>query len=581
MTKHILLTLLLFAITLSAQAKKLDDPIRFAIIGDRTGGHVAGVYGEIIEEIERLKPDFTMTVGDMIEGYSEDSTRLTRQWEEYQGLVKSLSAPIHYTPGNHDITYDGMLDQYQKFVGDPYYSFDYEDVHFVVMDNSRWNSSDEIPEEQIKWLTKDLKKHKRAPYTLVFFHKPFWFNSLAVGNPDKLHDIFVKNGVDAVFTGHFHTYFSGEYDGIKYTSMGSSGGQYRKGVTDLGFHYLWVTVNRDGIHVAPIKKGSVLPWDEVSVDDVHLYNNVQRSAISFDYPIKVLDGLVTQTPFIVTLANSSKFAIDDMITWDVPDGWTVEPRSMRLSVAAGESGSLRFTAACNDLLYPVPSLKFSFPYREGKSFEVESNLQILRTVNCARATSVPTIDGMVSEGDVWKYGETVFFPPEGGEPRIDPVNFHFAYDEENLYLGVVCQENVMDSLVADVNEHDGAVYSEDCVGFFLSPPTDSVSDGGGANYQIYFNANGLAFDQKISVKEGRAVSIDKEWTCTYEAKTVKQDRFWAIEAMIPFSQFNVSPKAGDQWLLNFRRKQARVGSSGDWIIPITFDPITYGVLIFE
>ena len=108
-SKHILLTILLLTLTFSANAEDIDDPIRFAIIGDRTGGHVPGVYGEIIQEIELLKPDFTMTVGDMIEGYTEDVERLTAEWNEYLEIIKPLSAPIHHTPGNHDITNEAML----------------------------------------------------------------------------------------------------------------------------------------------------------------------------------------------------------------------------------------------------------------------------------------------------------------------------------------------------------------------------------------------------------------------------------------------------------------------------------------
>ena len=41
---------------------------RFVVVGDRTGNHVEGVYGEILDEVQRLRPDFVITVGDMIEG---------------------------------------------------------------------------------------------------------------------------------------------------------------------------------------------------------------------------------------------------------------------------------------------------------------------------------------------------------------------------------------------------------------------------------------------------------------------------------------------------------------------------------
>ncbi len=50
-----------------------EAPMRFAIIGDRTGGHVEGVYEEMVAEVEAMKPDFVMTVGDHIEGYTEDT----------------------------------------------------------------------------------------------------------------------------------------------------------------------------------------------------------------------------------------------------------------------------------------------------------------------------------------------------------------------------------------------------------------------------------------------------------------------------------------------------------------------------
>ena len=39
-----------------------------------------------------------------------------------------------------------------------------------------------------------------------------------------MHDVFLAHGVDAVFNGHYHTYFAGDYDGIEYTTLGSSGG---------------------------------------------------------------------------------------------------------------------------------------------------------------------------------------------------------------------------------------------------------------------------------------------------------------------------------------------------------------------
>jgi hypothetical protein len=175
---------------------------------------------------------------------------IRRQWEEYVTLIEPLSAPIYHTTGNHDIWIDGTdasVKLYKEFIGDLNYSFDHHGVHFVVMDNSRWEKIDELPQETIEWLTNDLQDNRDALYILVFYHIPFWFESLAQGLPDKLHDIFKEYGVDAVFTGHYHEYFADEYDGIIYTSIGSSGGIASLGVTGLLYHFPWVTIDKDGI----------------------------------------------------------------------------------------------------------------------------------------------------------------------------------------------------------------------------------------------------------------------------------------------------------------------------------------------
>lgn len=49
-------------------ASAARTPVRFAIIGDRVGSAQPGIYEEIVSEIERLRPDFVVNVGDMIEG---------------------------------------------------------------------------------------------------------------------------------------------------------------------------------------------------------------------------------------------------------------------------------------------------------------------------------------------------------------------------------------------------------------------------------------------------------------------------------------------------------------------------------
>lgn len=165
----ILLLILITELAPQAAHQLEKYPVRFAIIGDRTGGHTPGIHRQIIEEIERLKPDFVITVGDMIEGYTDDTTTVNNEWKEYKSLVSLLSMPIYFTPGNHDIWDDASLKLYQYHIGKPYYSFNFRKLHFIVLDSSRWESSADLPKEQIDWLTSNLKKYKKSSCTFVLF----------------------------------------------------------------------------------------------------------------------------------------------------------------------------------------------------------------------------------------------------------------------------------------------------------------------------------------------------------------------------------------------------------------------------
>src|SRR5262249_23006814 len=48
------------------------DTFSFAIVSDRTGGHRARIFSQAVEQLNLLQPQFVLSVGDLIEGYTED-----------------------------------------------------------------------------------------------------------------------------------------------------------------------------------------------------------------------------------------------------------------------------------------------------------------------------------------------------------------------------------------------------------------------------------------------------------------------------------------------------------------------------
>jgi hypothetical protein len=168
------------------------------------------------------------------------------------------------------------------------------------------------------------------------------------------------------------------------------------------------------------------------------------------------------------------------------------------------------------------------------------------------------------------------YAPDGSPTSGDRAFFFFAWDAGNLYLGATCNETEMNSIVANVTDHDGAIYGEDCVGYFLQA---DLNDG--PVYQLYFNPLGTAFDQKIMVEEGRAISADREWNGEYEVGTFRGNGFWSIEVKVPLDQLEAEGAPGAKWAINFRRKHRRLETAADWQVPITYDPVDYGVLLFR
>lgn len=223
------------------------NDFRFTILGDRTGGAQPEIYGRIWREVDLMHPDFVINVGDTIQGGRDAD--LNAQWSELRPLFQRYSHyPLYFTPGNHDVFNDTSKALYEKESKRPtFYSFDYQEAHFTVLDNSRTN---DLTEDQIKFLEKDLEANKDKRPKFVFFHKPYWIAPLKLGSGDfPLHQLAKKYGVEHIISGHGHVFVRIVRDGIAYMEVGSSGGTMEKALEQgHGFkegrfyHHVWVRV---------------------------------------------------------------------------------------------------------------------------------------------------------------------------------------------------------------------------------------------------------------------------------------------------------------------------------------------------
>jgi predicted phosphodiesterase len=251
-----LLVILIFGglITVRAVTEPNND-FRFSIMGDRTGGAQPQIYGRVWREIDMLHPDFVINVGDTIQGgideIADDEWRDLRPvWQRYRHY------PLYFTPGNHDVFSDTSRALYEQETNRPsYYSFNYQDAHFTVLDNSR---TTDLAEDQLAFLDKDLEAHKDKRPKFIFFHKPYWIPLLIAGNTQfPLHQIAKKHGVEHIISGHGHTFVRIVRDGIAYMEVGSSGGTMEAALKrGHGFkegrfyHHVWGRVKGSNVYLS-------------------------------------------------------------------------------------------------------------------------------------------------------------------------------------------------------------------------------------------------------------------------------------------------------------------------------------------
>jgi predicted phosphohydrolase len=214
----------LAAICLSGTGQANGD-WQFAVLGDRTGEALPGVYEQLWREIAAEKPSFVLTAGDTIQGLNNRTAR--SEWESIRKILLPYTAiPTYLTPGNHDVWSAESEALFKKYSRQGiHYSFDVRQVHVTVLDNSR---SDQLSADEMQFLENDLKRHMDQPIKILVSHRPSWLLPIVFGDTSlPLHQLAMRYNVAYVIAGHVHQMLHFELDGVTYLSMPSAGGHLR------------------------------------------------------------------------------------------------------------------------------------------------------------------------------------------------------------------------------------------------------------------------------------------------------------------------------------------------------------------
>ncbi len=271
-----------------------EKDFTFAIVSDLTGGYREGVFDAAIDRLQLLRPEFVVSVGDFIEGYTEDRAEITRQWNSFDAMLEPLSAPFFYVPGNHDYSNAVMADIWRERRGRDYYHFVYDDVLFLAINTERTQvpvdpeqeealarlfalgRSDpeaaakivnerlglqtlavELGSDQVAYFERVIAENADVRHTFLLMHKPIWQGD---GSPelDRIEGALGDRPFTA-FAGHVHNYQRYETGPNLHIRLGTTGGTWIvPGMAGSFDHVTLVTMTNEGPSIANLVLDGIL-----------------------------------------------------------------------------------------------------------------------------------------------------------------------------------------------------------------------------------------------------------------------------------------------------------------------------------
>lgn len=270
-----------------------NEKFTFAIFSDLTGSERPEIFNVAVAQLNLLRPDMIINVGDLIEGGHQNLGELNTQWESFDERADKARAPVFYVGGNHDLTNDEMWKVWDQRYGKRYYHFVYKNVLFLVL-NTEDNTLERMQEifdarataielvktegwgvfpeteyammpeqkagnigpEQSAYFQAVIKANPDVLHTFLFMHKAAWkkegeLNFAAIESA-------LSNQPYTLFNGHVHAYEYEQRHGRDYIRLATTGGVQLPEAGRSMDHVTLVTVDKDGVDIANVLMAGIL-----------------------------------------------------------------------------------------------------------------------------------------------------------------------------------------------------------------------------------------------------------------------------------------------------------------------------------
>ena len=231
----------------------------------------------------------------------------------------------------------------------------------------------------------------------------------------------------------------------------------------------------------------------------------------------------------------------------------------------------------------------SFAAQSGDS-DVESTLAGVPTTRAVRVERGPDIDGVVIGDPVWDdapvasgFRQTT---PDEGEAASERTEVRIVYDQDVLYVGVVCYVSDRNTIIASDSRRDTPLTETDSFQIIFDTYLDRQN-----GFVFGTNPAGLEYDGQVtnegqgtgrfsgggagrpgSQQGGSGGGFNLNWDGVWQVRTQTTADGWTAEFAIPFRTLRYPASEAQTWGINFQRNIRNRNETAFWApIPRQFN----------
>jgi Domain of unknown function (DUF5916) len=199
----------------------------------------------------------------------------------------------------------------------------------------------------------------------------------------------------------------------------------------------------------------------------------------------------------------------------------------------------------------------------GQKFEPLKDQQIV----IQKSATPIKLDGLLDE-PAWQTADVaqrfhLLFPVDTGF-ATDASEARLTFDDQNLYVGVVCYQRREDYIVQTLRRDFGP-GTGDVFNIMLDPTKDGLNG-------FSFGVGPLNVQREALISNGDQSSF--EWDNKWYSRVTNYDDRWVAEIAIPFKTLRYNVQAGaNTWHINFTRARLKNFEVTTWThIPMVYRP---------